>query len=158
MKKLIHIIETASLWGAALSALFMVLIVLIIAVEIVLRSLFNTSTLIADEYSAYFFVAVVLLGLAFTLKEEGHIRITLLTSVMGKKGQAILDAVATVTAMFLISFALYYSCIMVYDSWYLGMQADSISETPIYLSQMVIPVGLLMLDLQLMARLIKRFL
>lgn len=69
MKKIIHIIEAASLGGAVLSALFMVLIVVIISVEIMLRSVFNTSTLIADEYSAYFFVAVVLLGIVH-IKEE----------------------------------------------------------------------------------------
>ena len=150
-------IEKLSLGGAFLSAIFMVLIVALIAVEILIRSVFNSSTLISDEYSAYFFVGVVLLGLAFTLKEEGHIRITLLTSVLGDKGRAFLDLFATVLAIVITTFALYYAGEMVYDSWSLGMRADSISETPIYLSQMVIPLGLLMLDLQLGARLLKRF-
>ena len=150
-------IEKLSLGGAFLSAIFMILIVALIAVEILIRSVFNSSTLISDEYSAYFFVGVVLLGLAFTLKEEGHIRITLLTSVLGDKGRAFLDLFATVLAIVITTFALYYAGEMVYDSWSLGMRADSISETPIYLSQMVIPLGLLMLDLQLGARLLKRF-
>lgn len=158
MRRFIHIVEAASDFGAALSALFMVLIVLLIGSEIVLRSLFNLSTLISDEYSAYFFVAMVLLGLAFTLKEEGHIRITLITSMVGKKAELVLEVIATLTAIALIFFAIYYSSIMVYDSWYLDIQADSISETPIYLTQMVIPVGLVMLEFQLVARLLKRFL
>lgn len=157
MRRFIHIVEAASDFGAALSALFMVLIVLLIGSEIVLRSLFNLSTLISDEYSAYFFVAMVLLGLAFTLKEEGHIRITLVTSMVGKKAELVLEVIATLTAVFLIFFAIYYSSIMVYDSWYLDIQADSISETPVYLTQMVIPVGLVMLEFQLVARLLKRF-
>lgn len=158
MRRFINIVEAVSNWGAALSALFMVLIVLLIGLEIVLRSLFNISTLISDEYSAYFFVAMVLLGLAFTLKEEGHIRITLITSMVGKKAELVLEVIATLTAIALIFFAIYYSSIMVYDSWYLDIQADSISETPIYLTQMVIPVGLVMLEFQLVARLLKRFL
>ena len=157
MKRFISIIDGLSLGGAFLSALLMLFIVVLIAVEILLRSVFNTSTLISDEYSAYFFVCVVLLGLAFTLREEGHIRITLLTSVIGSKGQAFLDILATAMAIAITSFALYYAGAMVYDSWSLGMEADSISETPIYLSQMVIPVGLLLFDLQLVARLLKRF-
>ncbi|MCG8689466.1 MAG: TRAP transporter small permease subunit [Desulfobacterales bacterium] len=157
MKTIVNMIEKLSLGGAFLSAIFMVLIVALIAVEILIRSVFNSSTLISDEYSAYFFVGVVLLGLAFTLKEEGHIRITLLTSVLGDKGRAFLDLFATVLAIVITTFALYYAGEMVYDSWSLGMRADSISETPIYLSQMVIPLGLLMLDLQLGARLLKRF-
>ncbi len=157
MKTIVNMIEKLSLGGAFLSAIFMILIVALIALEILIRSVFNSSTLISDEYSAYFFVGVVLLGLAFTLKEEGHIRITLLTSVLGDKGRAFLDLFATVLAIVITTFALYYAGEMVYDSWSLGMRADSISETPIYLSQMVIPLGLLMLDLQLGARLLKRF-
>jgi TRAP-type C4-dicarboxylate transport system permease small subunit len=156
MKKLITLIDRLSFGGACLSALFMMLIVVLIALEIVLRSVFNTSTLISDEYSAYFFVGVVLLGLAFTLKEEAHIRITLLTSVLGEKGAAILDVIATVGAIGITSFTLYYASAMVYDSWQLGMLADSISETPIYLSQLAIPIGLLLFNFQLGARLLKR--
>lgn len=157
MKKVISLIERFSTWGAFLSAMFMVLIVVLIAVEILLRSVFKVSTLISDEYSAYFFVGVVLLGLAYTFKEEGHIKITLVTSVLGKRGQAALDILSTVVAVAMTSFALYYASAMVYDSWLLDMRADSISETPIYLSQLAIPLGLLMFDLQLVARLLKRF-
>ncbi len=158
MRRAIQFIERLSLWGAALSAVFLTLIVLIIAVEIVLRSVFNTSTLIADEYSAYFFVGVVLLGLGFTLKEEAHIRITLVTTLVGERANRVLDLVSTLAAIAITTFALYHTSIMVFESWQLGMSADTISETPIYLSQMVIPAGLAMFDLQLAANFLKRFL
>lgn len=158
MRRTIQFIERLSLWGASLSAVFLSLIVIIIAVEIVLRSVFNTSTLIADEYSAYFFVGVVLLGLGFTLKEEAHIRITLVTSLVGKTANQVLDLVSTLGAIAITTFALYHTSIMVFESWQLGMTADTISETPIYLSQMVIPAGLAMFDLQLAANFLKRFL
>ncbi len=156
MKTFVLMIDRLSLGGAFLSAILMLFIVVLIAVEILLRSVFNTSTLISDEYNAYFFVGVVLLGLAFTLREEGHIRITLLTSVLGKRSQAALDVLATVMAVAVTTFTLYHASAMVYDSWQLGMLADSISETPIYLSQMVIPVGLALFDLQLVSRLLKK--
>jgi TRAP-type C4-dicarboxylate transport system permease small subunit len=158
MRRAIQFIERLSLWGAALSAVFLALIVLIIAVEIVLRSIFNTSTLIADEYSAYFFVGVVLLGLGYTLKEEAHIRITLVTTLVGERANRVLDLVSTLAAIAITTFALYHTSIMVFESWQLGMSADTISETPIYLSQMVIPAGLAMFDLQLAANFLKRFL
>ncbi|MFH1153592.1 MAG: TRAP transporter small permease subunit [Pseudomonadota bacterium] len=158
MKRLITLIEKASLVGASLSALFMVLIVIIITVEIVLRAGFKTSTMISDEYSAYFFVAVVLLGLAFTLKEEGHIRITLVSSALGTRAGAALDIVATLAAMALTSFTLFYASRMVFESWQLNITADTLAETPIYLSQIVIPIGLALMDLQLAARVIRRWL
>ena len=158
MRRTIQFIERLSLWGASLSAVFLSLIVLIIAIEIVLRSVFNTSTLIADEYSAYFFVGVVLLGLGFTLKEEAHIRITLVTSLVGERANRVLNLVSTLAAIAITTFALYHTSIMVFESWQLDMTADTISETPIFLSQMVIPAGLAMFDLQLAANFLKRFL
>lgn len=158
MRRIIGLIDRLSLWGAYLSATFMLLIVTIIAVEIVLRSVFNTSTLISDEYSAYFFVGVVLLGLGFTLREGAHIRITLVTSFLGKRANRILFMGTTLVAIAITSFALYHSSIMVFESWQLEMNADTISETPIYISQMVIPAGLAIFNLQLFANFIKRFL
>lgn len=158
MKRILQIIEKASTAAAYASGILTLLIVLLIMVEIVLRSVFNTSTLISDEYSAYFFVGVILLSLAYTFRTDGHIRITLLISMLGRRGRFLMEVLATTVAIVIITYALYYSSVMVYDSWSLGMSADSISETPIYLSQLVIPVGLILLDFELVARLIRKFL
>jgi TRAP-type mannitol/chloroaromatic compound transport system permease small subunit len=77
---------------------------------------------------------------------------------LGKRANQVLFMGATLGAIAITSFALYHSSIMVFESWQLEMSADTISETPIYLSQMVIPAGLAMFDLQLFANFIKRFL
>ncbi len=45
---------------------------------------FKTSTMVSDEFSAYFMVFSVFLGLAYTLKEGKHIKITLITSRIKK--------------------------------------------------------------------------
>ena len=154
--KLIRWIDNFAAAGGYVSALFMVLIVILITVEIFLRTVFNFSTLIADEYSAYFFVAVVMLGLALTLRDEAHIRITLIRPRLSPNGLRIIDILVVLIAVALCSFALYHSAIMVYDTYTLEMTADSISETPIYLPQIVIPIGFLMFELQLIAIFLRR--
>lgn len=154
--KLIRMIDSFAAAGGYLSAFFMVLIVVLITVEIFLRTVFNFSTLIADEYSAYFFVAVVMLGLALTLRDEGHIRITLILSRLSPNALRIVDILAALFAVALCTFALHHSVIMVYETYALKMTADSISETPIYLPQLAIPIGFLMFDLQLIAVLLRR--
>jgi len=154
--KLIRWIDIFAAAGGYVSALFMVLIVVLITVEIFLRTVFNFSTLVADEYSAYFFVAVVMLGLALTLRDEAHIRITLILSRLSPNALRIVDILVALIAVALCSFALYHSAIMVYDTYTLEMTADSISETPVYLPQIVIPIGFLMFDLQLIAVFLRR--
>lgn len=158
MKKFTSIIEACSKAGGYVSGLFMLLIVALISVEIVVRTLFDTSTLIADEYSAYFFVVVVMMGLSFSMKEGAHIRISLLRGKLSEKVQAVLDAVVLVGAIALTCFALYHAVLMTYDVWELEMTADSISETPIYIPQLVIPVGLFLLIVQLISDLLRRLL
>ena len=69
IQKLLGWIDTGCRFGAYLSALGMLVIVALISVEIGARSLFNSSTLIADEYSGYLMVTVVMLGLSYTFAE-----------------------------------------------------------------------------------------
>jgi len=49
----------------------------LILVEIFLWNIFEATTLIADEYSAYGLATIIFLGSGYCLKEKGHIRITL---------------------------------------------------------------------------------
>lgn len=158
LEKSIRCIDRACLAGGYAAAVFMLLIVLLITVEIFLRTFFHYSTMIADEYSAYFFVALVMLGLGLTLRDGAHIRITLLQTRLGEKAAVILEITAGLLALALCSFALYHSLIMVWDTFSLEMTADSISETPVWMPQAVIPLGFLLLDLQLLANFLRRLL
>ena len=158
MKRLLRGIDTCSRWGAYLSSLAMLSIVTLILVEIVLRTFFNSSTMISDEYSGYLMVTMVMLGLSYTLAEGSHIRITILSERLKGRAAQSLDLVATLIAATLCGYALYHSLWMVQDTYSYQILADSISETPLYLPQILIPVGLLLLELQLIAHFLRRLL
>lgn len=157
MKKVLKIIDTASNIGAVFSAIFMILIVLLIVIEIFLRAIFNKSTLITDEYSAYMFVFVVMLGLSYTFKEKGHIKITIITSRLKKKTQRYFEILILFIALAILIFSLYYSFMMVYDTYSLDMRADTIAETPLYLPQIALPLGYFIFIIQVIAEIIKKF-
>jgi TRAP-type C4-dicarboxylate transport system permease small subunit len=149
-------IEKCSNIGALLSSVFMILIVALILIEIFLRTFFKTSTLISDEYSAYFFVAVVMLGLSYTFKENGHIRITIILSRLSPKIEKFFDIWTSLIAFLITSFLFYHSLRMVIDTFKLDMRADSIAETPIFIPQIVLPVGFLIFALQILIKIIRR--
>jgi TRAP-type transport system small permease protein len=90
------------------------------------------------------------------LRSDAHIRITVLQAKLGPRGQRWLELVATLLAIMLCGFLLYHAVRMVYDTFSYDMRADSISETPLYLPQLTIPIGLLGLELQLLARFFRR--
>ncbi len=158
MRKFVRFVDRLSLVGAYLSGLFVVATVGLIVLEIILRSVFDTSTHVSSEYSGYFMVAIVFLGLGYTLRDNAHIRVGMLVSRLSGKPERFLFVLVSVIAFSICTFALYYSVLMVYSSYTLGIRADTVSETPIYIPQLVIPISLFIFDLQIIAQVIKRFL
>lgn len=158
IERLLGWIDKGSRFGAWLSALAMLVIVALISVEIGARSLFQSSTLISDEYSGYLMVAVVMLGLSYTFAEGGHIRINILTSRLSGWPARLLEAVVSLAALLMCAFFLYHTLLMVYDSFSYDMRADSISETPVFIPQIMILVGFFLLTLQVAAHFIRRLL
>jgi len=156
MQRMIGWIDACSRLGAYLSALGMMLIVGLVATEVGLRTLAGRSTLVADEYSGYLMVATVLFGLAYTLQSGGHIRIGLLTGRFPEGVRAWFESVTALLALLLCAYLLRHTVAMVYDTWSLEMTADSIAETPLYLPQLFLIAGLVLLCLQLLAETLRR--
>lgn len=141
MKKILKFTDLASRLGAGLSSIFMLFIVILIFVEIILRTFFHTSTFISDEYSAYFFVGVVMMGLSYTFKENGHIRITILTSKMPQKIEFVLEIISLVIILIILGFLIYHSALMIYDGYVLDMRADTVVETKLFIPQIFMAAG-----------------
>ena len=78
-------VNKLSLWAAYLSAVLLISLTLLILTEIFIRYFFNMSTMIADEYSGYLYLASIFLGLAYTFNEDAHIRINIKKTKMSKK-------------------------------------------------------------------------
>lgn len=155
MKIFYNLVNKLSLWGAYLSSVLLISLVLLILTEIFIRYFFNTSTLIADEYSGYLFLASVFLGLSYTFKENAHIRINILTSRMSKKSNKIIDVFAGTVTIIVLVFALYRTVLFTLDSYEMQMLSESVSQTPLYLTQLVMPLGLSLFILSVLIFVIK---
>jgi TRAP-type C4-dicarboxylate transport system permease small subunit len=156
LNKFSKFVDKCSDFGALISSIFMIFIVVLILLEIFLRTFFKTSTLISDEYSAYFFVVVVMLGLAYTFRENGHIRVSIILSRLSPKMERIFDIWTSTMAFLISSFIFYHSLRMVIDTYNLDMRADSIAETPIFIPQIAIPVGFFIFSLQILIKILRR--
>ena len=128
--------------GAYISSILLVLLVVLVMTEIIGRSFFDYSTMLADEYSGYFYLGAVFFGLAFTLNENVHIRINIVTSRLSENKQRYIDILAGILATLILSFALYYSYLFMMDSYEMGMLSENVSETPLYLTQIPIVIGM----------------
>ncbi len=142
--------------GALLSSISIICLVLLILLEIFLRSFLGKSTMLADEYSGYFYLASVFLGLGYTFSQKAHIRINILTTRLSKKAQKYLDIFAGSVTFCVISFIFYRVILMTLDAYNFDILSEGVSETPIYLTQIPMVVGSFIFAISILAFITRR--
>ena len=157
MKTFNNFVNKLSLWGAYLASLLLISLVFLILTEIFGRYFFNYSTMIADEYSGYLYLSTIFLGLAYTFTQNAHIRINIITSKISKKSNNIIDIIAGLLTILILLFALYRSVLFAFDSYEMEMLSEGVSETPLYLTQLVMPLGISLFILAVLAFVLKGF-
>lgn len=157
MNFLSNFIDKLSKGSAYLAGFILISLVVLILTEIFLRSFFNISTMIADEYSGYFYLASIFLSLAYAFSQDSHIRINIITSRLSRKANKKIDIVAAIITLCVLSFALYRTILFTYDSYELEMLSENVSETPLYLTQLAMPIGITIFMLAVILFIFKGF-
>ena len=133
--------RVSSLLGAFSSWLLLALIALI-NIEIILRYCFNTSTLFADEYSSYIFVWLTLLGFGQALRSGLFLRVDVFVNKFGTWGKCFCELIAAACGLF-VSIVTAYACIkIVHSSFYFGSVSIYYSATPLWMVQIILPIGM----------------
>jgi len=145
-----------SLGSAFLASLLLIVLTLLILTEIILRSFFNTSTMLSDEYSGYLYLALVCFGFGYTFLKDGHIRITVLTSRLSTKVSSFVDVFAGVITLAVLFFILYRTVLLTFDSYQMGVVSEGVSATPIYLAQLSLPLGFVLFIIAVIAFVVQR--
>lgn len=141
MKKIVMWTEKMSDWMAGVSAVILGLLTLLILVEIFLWNIFQKTTLIADEYSAYGLAAIIFLGAGYCLKEKGHIRITLVLGFLPVMlARSITFAASCVTTGFM-GYLWWYLFKLVQSSFRYNSTSGTLTHTPLWIPQAIMVVG-----------------
>jgi TRAP-type C4-dicarboxylate transport system permease small subunit len=147
MKKLNKVVGAISV--TILSAIF-----LMMSVEILSRSMLQVSYAWSMELSRFGLVFVIFFGGSMLFHESGHIAVTLFHNLMSPKVLEITKSIFDIIVLYvLIMYALYS-----YEFALAGMHSPSVTRmmTMIY-PRMAIPIGFLLMFLQVFNNLLKRF-
>lgn len=109
------------------------------------------------EAQTYLYNIMFLLGAAYLLRKDGHIRVDIIFSTLGPRARAWIDVFGIV--LLLVPFCvltLYFSWGYVERSWMVWEQSPNPGGLPRYPIKTVILVGFSMLLLQALSELIKR--
>ena len=123
----------------------------IIITEIIARSVFHSTIYVADEYAGYLASMLSFMALAYTLKEKEHIRMSFLHSILSPRKRIFLDLVCYLVGFCVCMLLLWATSLFCLDSILSGTKSMQVSETPLAIPEMFIPLGALMLGLQFLA-------
>jgi len=135
-----------------LSEITVVLLCLLVAAEVVCRSLFDFSLLVADELGGYFLVALVFLGMGCALHDGALFRVEFGLRSLSPRGQRVLQLVFDILSLgfgLLLTWQMY---VLVHDSYVSQVQAATTLATPQYIPQLVMVAGAATMTLVLLAK------
>ncbi|XWN29027.1 MAG: TRAP transporter small permease [Devosia sp.] len=138
--------------GVAFAALViagatMVAILVLMNTEIVVRYLFGSSTLVADEYAGYGFAVLVLFGFIYAHRRGALLRVDIVARrLTGKVGRVFL-ALGALTGAVLSAISAYAGWKTLSLSLLFGSTSAFASQTPLAIPQAILPVGFALLAL-----------
>ena len=145
MRRALDALYDTTLW---LAALCMVGLLVMVLLSISGRELhFHVPG--TDAYAGYLMAGAGFLALASTLKRGEHIRVTLLTSALHGRAKKALELWALGAASALALLFAYYSARLVWQSHVLNDISTANDATPLWLPQIGMAVGTLVLAIAL---------
>jgi TRAP-type C4-dicarboxylate transport system permease small subunit len=124
-------------------------------VEIIVRNLFDNSLPWVTEYSQIGLCYMTFLGTAWLLRQEGHIKLELLSPKLGKKKAALLAVITSIMCAFTCLFVFWYGVQFTMMDIKSGANYGGEMLIPRWPVEIIIPLGFLALFFQLVRRTMK---
>lgn len=133
--------------GTFIAGIMLILLCLLVFTEVILRQFFNVSTMIADEVSGYLLAGSFFLAAAYALQEGAIVRIDILYNKIPLKIRCFVDVFINVVVLGYAVILFRYTLEYMLKSYATHTLSVTILHTPLWIPQMTIPIGCLMLFL-----------
>ena len=139
--------------GAALLAgLATLAIVLLISYDVTMRYFFDRPQIFVDEVASFLEVLIVFGGAAYTFRAGGHVRVDLVTSLLAPARRAWLRTFTLSLGVVFLAVVIWVTTQSGYTAWRYG-RVSAVMLYPLWWPMLLIPAGLALLALAMLARL-----
>ena len=156
MARAAEIVRVMSAVANKISGVAVLLMILLIITEVCLRKLFNLSTNICDEYTGYFQATVIFMTLAQCFGENRHINVDLILRRLSGPLRRWIGFVNNLIALAFVLLLLYAGWHLSWSSFVYGSTSYGPSNTPLFIPQAVMVIGLVVFAVQIGLNLILR--
>src|SRR5690625_942014 len=145
MRKILNAIYLSS---GVLAGLFLAAIAIVIMAQVVIRQIGFAFD--ATELSGFFMAASTFLGLAYTFRDGGHVRVTLLVDRAHGKLKGILECWCCLASAGLMAYVSWYAIDMTWDSYQFNDISTGLMAIAFWIPQLGMTLGLIVLTLALL--------
>jgi len=155
MKKLLSVIDTISIWSGKIAGWLVLLVIGFIIYEILMRYVFHLPTLWVSESMVFGAGLTYVLGAAWALQDNRHVKIDLIYGRLKPRQRAVMDSFT------FVFFALYLG-VFLWATIEYSRRSVSVLETsgsawdpPVYPIKLALAVGVVLMLLQGIAKFIR---
>ena len=152
-------IDTLTRYVGYLAAMVLAVLVMLVVYDATMRYLFQSGSVALQELEWHLFDVVILLGIAYTLQVNAHVRVDIFYDRFSAKTQAIVNLIGT------LFFILPFSALIIYagfDFVALSFSQMESSSDPgglpyRYIVKSLMPVAFVLLSLQCLSEIVKAY-
>jgi TRAP-type C4-dicarboxylate transport system permease small subunit len=150
IQRSLGVISLLSTIGMYISGVGIFVMSVLITIEIAGRYVFGFSLLVVDEWSGYLLVIVTFLGLAYTMRAKGFMQMELLTKRLTPRKRNLLTIFLVIVALSYSILIDYRLILIAWSSYSTKYVSVSMAQTPLYIPQLFMPLGMMLLMLELL--------
>lgn len=140
--------------GGNIAALMIIAMTLLVSTNVVFRTLPGLKSLtFVEEYTGYLFVALAFLGFADTFVAGAHVRVSLVPSCLQGWKRSLYEVPLTIVALAVTAAIGWFGGEHFWNGWRDGELAQTVSQTPLWIPRLAVPVGCAILILALVSHL-----
>ncbi len=139
-------VQTLNRFVAGVSGVFLIPLMLITAVDVVGRDVFNHPIPGTVELSQYMLAVFILLGFAYAHQVKAHVAVSIITSRLPHHAQLILYVITTLIGLFIFS-------ILTWQGWVVGIEERTVSDmlrVPQYPFRLLVALAAFLICLELL--------
>lgn len=140
--------------GGTVAALMIIAMTLLVSINVVFRSLPGLKGLtFVEEYTGYLFVGIAFLGFADAFVSGSHVRVSLFLTRLQNRTRSYYEAPLTIVALIVTGTIGWFGGQHFWSGWLHGDLAQTVSQTPLWIPRITVPLGCTLLFLALLSHL-----
>jgi TRAP-type C4-dicarboxylate transport system permease small subunit len=151
VRRLAAAVDALSEAAGLLAGAAALVLTVIVTAGVAARRVFNAPFLFVEELSGYLVLGIVFLGLAYTLKTGGHIRVDILLGRAAGAARTALQLACLSVALAWAGFVLAGTWRLAHEYFTQNIRSFAYLQTPLWIPATVMVAGAVLLVLQVLA-------